>query len=41
MGAWVARPQGTVAATRDDDIVIGSVSGGCVEEASVERLTQG
>lgn len=34
------RPIGSLAAIRNDGILIGSVSGGCVEELLIEKLTQ-
>ena len=32
------RPVGSIAAVRDDGLIVGSVSGGCVEETLVEQL---
>lgn len=34
------RPEGAMLAVRDDGVVVGSVSGGCIEDDLIERVRQ-
>jgi xanthine/CO dehydrogenase XdhC/CoxF family maturation factor len=34
----VARPEGAMLAVRDDGLVVGSVSGGCIEDDIIDRV---